>query len=150
MRTSGEIPEVAMYSSIYYMTEDPDGPNIELHPDDVKDLKIAVIERYQEIILRDLAPENRDKGLYRGLARSVANWQRLTKFCAKENLDPGPVRSAAAKALIIFMRQETKDVMSGVRTTCINCSSSELEQLIDQLGVYCEELPGGWREILIE
>ena len=70
---SGEIPEVTYHESIYYLTEDVEGPGLQLNIDDVFPLKQAVIKRYRAIILRDIDPGNRDKGLYRGMARCVAN-----------------------------------------------------------------------------
>ncbi len=54
VRHSGEIPEVALHSSIYYLTQDPDGPTISIDAEDLDQLKGAALERYQEIIFRDL------------------------------------------------------------------------------------------------
>ena len=39
---SGEIPEIALHSSLYYLTEDPDGPGLELNADEILPLKQAV------------------------------------------------------------------------------------------------------------
>ena len=60
---SGEIPEIALHSSLYYLTEDPEGPGLILTAADILPLKQEVVKRYQEIILRDLEPKNRDKGI---------------------------------------------------------------------------------------
>ena len=49
---SGEIPEVAYHSSLYYLTEDPEGPALRLDVDDTLPLKLAVAERYRTIIWR--------------------------------------------------------------------------------------------------
>jgi hypothetical protein len=63
---SGEIPEVTLHESLYYLSEDDEGPGLQVKPDDVFPLKLAVVKRYRTIILRDLAPGNRDKRIYRG------------------------------------------------------------------------------------
>ena len=64
---SGEIPEVTFHESLYYLTEDAEGPGLQTKNDDVFPLKQAVVKRYRVIILRDLDPGNRDKRIYRGL-----------------------------------------------------------------------------------
>jgi len=83
---SGEMPEVAMHSSLYFLCSDPEGPGLELRQEDRIPLKIAVLTRYQTIILRDLQPANRKKSIYRGLQRSAINWQRrkiwISAMCA--------------------------------------------------------------------
>ncbi len=145
VRHSGEIPEVALHSSIYYLTQDPDGPAITLNAADLDQLKGAVLERYQEIIFRDLEPDNRDKGLYRGLARCVANWGRFTRFCRQEGREVGRVRSELADALQRFIARELRDVQSGCRTSCVNCSADELRQLAADLYLSDGDLPDGWQ-----
>ena len=142
---AGEIPEIALHSSLYYLTEDPDGPGLELDNGDILPLKQAVIKRYRAIILRDLEPENRDKGMYRGLARCGVNWQRLHKFCTRENLDISGIRAETAAALQKFLRREMADVQSGKRTSCINCTRAELSGLAQSLGLSVENLPAGWQ-----
>ena len=105
---AGEIPEIAMHSSLHHLTEDPDGPGLELNADDIRPLKQAVVERYRTIIFRDLDPGNRDKRIYRGLARCAANWQRLVKFCSRENMDSAAIRVETAAALQLFLQQEVR------------------------------------------
>jgi len=145
VRHSGEIPEVALHSSLYYLTEDPNGPGITLAAGDLSLLKDAVEGRYREIILRDLDPENRDKGLYRGLARCLANWQRLSRFCRREGRDIRAIRLEVAKALQRFIARELRDVQSGRRISCINCSADELRQLAGDLYLADDDLPDGWQ-----
>jgi hypothetical protein len=145
VRYSGEIPEVALQSSIYYLTQDPDGPAITLDAEDLALLKGAVLERYQEIIFRDLEPDNRDKGLYRGLARCVANWERLCRFCRREGRGIGEIRREVAKALQRFVERELHDVLSGSRTSCVNCSADELRHLAADLYLSDDDLPDGWQ-----
>ena len=144
---AGEIPEVTLHSSLYYLAEDPDGPGLELSGEDILPLKQAVVERYRAIIIRDLDPENRDKGMYRGLARCAANWQRLEKFCTRERLDCAAIRVETAAALQKFLQQEADDVKSRKRSSSINCSCTEIEGLAGSLGLSMDDLPVGWRDL---
>jgi len=144
---SGEIPEVALHSSLHYLGEDPEGPGLHLNAEDIFPLKQAVVERYRVIILRDLAPENRDKSIYRGLARCAVNWQRLFKFCLRENLDFQEVKLETADALQKFLVNEVADVKSNGRSSSVNCSSGELESLIISLGLSEDDLPEGWQKV---
>ena len=145
VRHSGEIPEVVLHSSLYYLTEDPAGPGIALAAGDLALLKDAVQKRYREIILRDLEPENRDKGLYRGLARCVANWGRLSRFCRREGRGLREIRREVARALQHFIARELEDVLSGRRVSCINCSADELRQLAADLYLADDDLPDDWQ-----
>ncbi len=147
---SGEIPEVTFHSSLYYLTKDPDGPCLELNGDDILPLKQAVVKRYRAIILRDLEPKNRQKRIYRGLARCAANWQRLLKFCSRESIDYSAVRDETAEALQIFLKQEIVEVESRKRSSCINCSCTEIENLAKYLGLTPWDLPEGWQELCPE
>ena len=144
---SGEIPEVIFHSSIYYLTKEPDGPGLELNGDDILPLKQAVVKRYRAIILRDLEPENRDKRIYRGLARCAANWQRLLKFCSRENMDFVPIQAETAKGLQAFLQQEVVDVESKKCSSCINCSYIEIENLAKSLGILTADLPEGLQKL---
>ena len=144
---SGEIPEVTLQSSLHYLTEDPEGPGLELNGDDIIPLKQAVVERYRAIILRDLDPGNRDKRIYRGLARCRVNWQRLRKFCAGENIDFAGIQAEAAEALQYFLQQEVLDVKGGKRFSCINCSREDIYSLSESLGLSSADLPQGWQEL---
>ena len=147
VRHSGEIPEVTLHESLYYLTHDPEGPGLSLNGKDILPLKLAVVGRYRTIILRDLEPNNRDKRSYRGLARCAANWQRLLKFCAREGLDSAAIRHETAVALQNFLQKELVDVQSGGRSSCINCPSVEIEHLAKDLGLPLDSLPDGWREL---
>ncbi len=144
LRDSGEIPEVAYHGCIHYLTADPEGPGLRLTETDHRHLQAAVAERYCTIILRDLDPENRDKRLYRGLARCVANWRRLRKFCLAHGHDLEPARARIGLALTAFLEQESCDVASGRRPSCINCSAGEVQELIDELDLECGSLPPEW------
>jgi len=144
---SGEIPEVTFHESLYYLTEDVEGPGLELNADDLLPLKQAVVKRYRAIILRDLEPGNRDKRIYRGLARCAANWQRLLKFCSRENMDLAPIQAETAKGLQAFLQQEMLDVESKKRSSCVNCSYTEIENLAKSLGIVSDDLPEGWQKV---
>ncbi len=147
---SGEIPEVTLHEALYHLTRDPDGPCLVLEPEDVLPLKHAVVRRYRTIILRDLDPENRDKSIYRGLARCLANWQRLHKFCIKEEIDYEEIREEAAAGLVKFLDNEVGDVTSGCRESCVNCCDNELAELAGSLGLSMKDLPEGWRGLCPE
>jgi len=144
VRHSGEIPEVIYHGSLYYLTEDPTGPGIELDLYDTKPLQLAVVERYREIVLRDLEPDNRDRSLYRGLARCVVNWQRLEKFCRNKDLEFENIRVEVAAALLQFLCQELEDVAGGLRVSCVKCNKEDIESLAVKVGLNVDDLPEGW------
>ena len=147
---SGEIPEIAFQGSLYFLTEDPDGPVLKLDASDILSLKQSVVERYRAIILRDLDPKNRDKRIYRGLARCAVNWQRLRKFCSREDINLEVYRTETAEALQVFLQRELADVQSRKRSSCINCSVQDIEKLADSLGLSMDLLPEGWQELCKE
>jgi hypothetical protein len=144
VRHSGEIPEVALESAIYYLTEDPEGPYVTLDPDDRALLQKAAVDRYREIILRDLDPANRDMGMYRGVARCIVNWQRFLKFCQKVGHETRAIREDIAQALLDFLGREIKDVQSGSRNSCVNCDLADFKKLLDSLDLHESVLPAGW------
>ncbi|MDH5297991.1 MAG: hypothetical protein OEV91_03140 [Desulfobulbaceae bacterium] len=149
IRDSGEIPEVAYHSALYYLTEDPEGPGLRLEEADYVRLKSQVVARYRWIILRDLDPANRDLRLYRGVDRCRQNWQRLCQFCRRQELTMEPIRQEAADALLLFLRQEVADVATG-HPSSVNCCVATLGELAGELGLAEEDLPPGWRQICPE
>lgn len=151
IRNSGEIPEVAMHSSLYYLSCDPEGPGLKLSTDEVQGLALMVVERYRVIILRDLTPENRRERIYRGLARSAVNWQRLAKFCASRSLSLEKIRQEIAPSLIRFLEQELDEVTKQcLSSSCINCSKKILITMAKSLGLDPEALPQGWEGLCPE
>jgi hypothetical protein len=138
---SGEVPEVAYYGSIHYLTEDPEGPLLNIEQRDIISLEEAAVQRYRTIILRDLTPENRDRSIYRGLKRCAANWKRLVNFSDKISIDISSIRKEVIDALKDFLSQEIMDVSSGKRKTCINCSYSVLTEFTYGLGLSRDDLP---------
>ncbi len=141
IKHSGETPEIAFHSGLYYLFEDPEGPRLSPAKVDISLMKEAVLERYTKILLRDLKPANRDKKIYRGLARSIANWHRMKKFCQKEGFPIENIRKEAAKHLIHFLKNEITEVGSGERISCINCTYDELKEFARELGIEPEDLP---------
>jgi hypothetical protein len=107
IRHSGEMPEVAFHTSLHYLQEDPEGPRLTVTPEDMQPLKEAVEMRYKRIVMRDLNPRYRDRSIYRGLARAIANWQRLVRFCQREKRDIALHRQDVATALVAFLTIET-------------------------------------------
>ncbi|AEH44281.1 hypothetical protein Thein_0399 [Thermodesulfatator indicus DSM 15286] len=92
IKHAGEIPEVALWNSLHYLTEDPEGPKLNLTSQEKNYLKKAVIDRYLSIIKRDLTYENRKESYYRGIERALINWKRLKNFTKKENFPLEPLR----------------------------------------------------------
>ena len=138
---SGEIPEVAYHGSIHYLTEDPEGPLLNIEPQDLISLEEAVVQRYRTIILRDVTPGNRDRSIYRGLKRCAANWTRLVNFSDKRSIDISSLRKEVIEALKDFLNQEIMDISSGKRKTCINCSYSVLTEFAYGMGLSRDDLP---------
>ncbi len=114
VRHSGEIPEIALHSAFYALTEDPEGPCLQLSAEEIQYLQEAAAARYQEIILRDLCYENRELTIYRGVLRAICNWHRFVAFCKREDSArpglPRPGMTARCRSL-----QER--IMSDRRTT---------------------------------
>lgn len=135
VRYSGEIPEIAYNSAIYFLTRASDGPQIILRELHLNHLQQAAIDRYEEIILRDLLHENVGKSIYRGVARSICNYDRFTQFCMRQNLDVEPVRSNAGRILSEYLRIEYERLTNTNYTSVLNCSFAELTSFAETLGV---------------
>lgn len=149
IRDGGEMPEVTFHSCLYYLTKDGEGPHISLDQDDLLQLKEAVIQGYLRIILRDLSLENRDLGHYRGMERCRVNWQRLSRFCACEQLNLEDIRERVSGALLTFMECEVAEVCNGLRCSSVNCSSEALSSLVESLLLRDDDLPDGWQNICL-
>lgn len=144
VRHSGEIPEVALHGSLYFLTKAPDGPALELGEAEIGALKRMVVERYREIIDRDLEPANRDRPLYRGLARAAVNWRRLEKFCRREGLEVDDLRRTTRAALLAFLQREAAEVADAMRPSSINCPAQELHAFVQAVRLSPADLPSGW------
>lgn len=135
VRYSGETPEIALHSAIYYLTRAKNGPRAVLNSNNLEMLQKAAMERFTEIVLRDLQHANSGKETYRGIGRSIINYRRFCTFCLRQKFDPGEVRRQAAEALEDFLATELSLVSSGKRISIINCSYSELHVFAAELGI---------------
>ena len=150
VRHSGETPEIALYSALHYLTEAEDGPRLSLTKEQYSLLKEAARERYREIVLRDLQPENRDRSIYRGIKRSIVNYQRFECFCHRQELDEQDFRKEVAASLMLFLASESVGVAKGSRSSSINCSFRDLNVFARKVGLVQERLPGYIRSICPE
>ena len=150
VRHSGEIPEVALHGSLYFLTCAPDGPALVLAEAEVRALKAMVVARYREIIQRDLEPANRDRSLYRGLARAAVNWRRLEKFCRQEGLAMDDLRGETRIALLAMVQREAAEVAARLRSSSINCPAEELHFFAEEVGLTPTDLPTGWEKLCPE
>ena len=147
VRNSGEIPEIALHTSLYYLTEDEDGPRLTLEDKELEALYEAALERAREIVLRDLDPGNRDLCMYRGPARSMVNWRRLQEFCGRINRSCPGFSETVSRSLIAFLEAELRDVRAGRRASSVNCSAGELERFCRELSLQPSSLPSGWADL---
>lgn len=146
LRNSGEIPEIALHSSIYYLEEDEEGPEITLQEDELHRLYDAALSRAREIVLRDLNPDNRDLSIYRGPARSIVNWYRLQSFCQRIGRDcRQEFRERVAQSLLLFMEREFEDSQQSVRSSSVNCSAEDIHSFCRELCLKPDLLPQGWK-----
>jgi hypothetical protein len=141
VRDSGETPEIALHSALYYLIEDPDGPGLHLNDEQTRFLKQAAAERYREIILRDLQQSNRELSLYRGVKRSIINYHRFQSFCRRQQVDGGGFIPEIAAALLLFLATEAACATKGRREASINCSFLELNAFAMQIGLVKDTLP---------
>ncbi len=145
IRDGGEMPEVALNSSLHYLTKDEDGPQLCLSADDLVLLKRAVVHRFRFIVLRDLQPENRRKSIYRGIQRSYANWFRMIAYCRKEGIEFSKLQLEIAEALTSFLISELHDVCVHGAASCVNCTEASLKEYAESLGVDLDAVAGDWR-----
>ena len=150
VRHSGETPEIALYSALHYLTEAEDGPRLSLTNEQCSLLKEAARERYQEIVLRDLQPENRDRSIYRGIKRSIINYQRFKCFCQRQELNEQDFHKQVAASLMLFLASESVGVAKGSRPSSINCSFRDLNSFARKVGLVQKQLPGYIRSICPE
>ena len=150
LRDSGEIPEIAFHSTLHFLTEDEEGPAMFLTSEELKLLQDAALFRYREIVLRDLDPANRDLSLYRGVCRTIYNWQRMLDFCNRIGRDASSFKKTVGEALVGFLVRELADVKNGSRISSINCSVQQLLDLAAMLDISADSLPAGWQNLCPE
>jgi hypothetical protein len=150
VRHSGEIPEIALHSAFHYLTEDLNGPRLQLSVEEIDSLQDAAATRYQEIILRDLCYENRNFTIYRGIQRAIFNWHRFVAFCERQGIKYHNLRSTTAEAFLILLKKvahTTNDPALGSTDTqpslavVFNCSFDDLTLFGRELGIAEEQLP---------
>ncbi len=147
VRHSGEIPEVALHASLYYLEKDNDGPKIVVATQELQLLNKAVQERYEEMIMRDLTIANRDLSLFRGLRRAEENWRRYAQFCRKVGFDYSLFRQEAGLALIDYLQVELDEVAVKKRKPSINCAKKIVCALAKGLALRPEAFPQGWETL---
>ncbi len=141
VRHSGEIPEIAYNSSIYYLTTAEDGPRLILDEDHIDLLKKAALDRYCEIVTRDIIYANVNKSIYRGVKRSIQNYQRFCDFCSRQQLDFLLVREEAGRLLPLFIETAIAGSTASDDSFTINCTYNELQQFADVLNVQLLDQP---------
>lgn len=150
VRHSGEIPEIALCSALYYLAEDRNGPRRALSVAQNRMLVEAAELRYREIVLRDLHHANREKRIYRGPKRSIVNWYRYEKFCLRQQVDSTSFRHEVAAALLAFLSEEVVDMARGRRASVLNCTYVELRTFATRLGLTASMLPEGLVDLCLE
>lgn len=133
VRHSGETPEIAYNSAIYYLTRSKEGPHLDLNDQQIELLQKAAITRSREIIFRDLDHGNSDKSLYRGVARSIVNFNRYMKFCGRQNIKDSSLIESTRDAFTHFLETEIEQIEERGGRSIINCSYDELLVFADQL-----------------
>ncbi len=135
VRYSGETPEIAFHAAIYHLTEDNEGPRVQLSQSQYDMLQNAAVDRFLEIIVRDLLHKNSTTTMYRGICRSIVNYQRFRNFCERQQREWPEVHEKAATALCAFLETECEIVKNSGRASLVNCTCRELKDFADELGV---------------
>lgn len=147
IRHSGEIPEVALHSGLHYLCEDSDGPGLQLLPSERRALETAVLERYQEIILRDLNAGNRKLPLFRGIRRAHHNWYRFVRFCDNIKCSSEEFRAVAAQTLVQYLHIAGAEQSAVNDCIVVNCTPDALLTFAIALGLDEDQLPENWRHL---
>ncbi len=150
VRHSGEIPEIAFCSVLYYLTEDEEGTCICLSEEEQNVLKNGAEKRYHEIVLRDIQPANRDKTIYRGVKRTIYNYYRFSMFCERRGAELDTFRTQVATVFLTFLHREVDDVASGERFCCLNVSYSQIVDFCVELEIAEDLLPEHLKSICPE
>jgi hypothetical protein len=144
VRHSGEIPEVALHTSLHYLRDDADGPGLQLTVQEIQALEAGVIARYQEIILRDLNADNRKRSLFRGIRRANHNWYRFVRFSDKIGLSYKEFQDRAAKALLHYLQTTLTECTNDNDIPAVNCLPEALLTFAIALGIDGAQLPENW------
>ncbi len=141
VRHSGEIPEITFHSSLHYLCKEGEGPQLFLNEEEVGQLQDAAVQRYQEIILRDIDVRIFHKTIYRGARRTLYNWERCRDFALRQSIDCTHVQKTAAQALMVFLEQGVVAAGKTLPQVFINCSTKQIHELAAELGLDPEQLP---------
>lgn len=133
VRNSGETPEIALHSALYYLTLSEDGPRIILNDDQIAWLRQAAVDRFCEIIIRDLQHTNYGTPCYRGISRSIVNYRRFCNFCERQKINRLLLRNVTAVALRAFLETEMEETKR--RPSIIDCSWEALHSLASDVGI---------------
>lgn len=144
VRHSGEIPEVALHASLHYLRDDANGPGLQLAAQEIQALEAGAIARYQEIILRDLNPENRKLSLFRGIRRANHNWYRFVRFSDKIGMSHQDFRDRAANALLHYLQVALVERKRDSKIPAVNCMPEALVTFAIALGIEEDRLPENW------
>lgn len=140
VRHSGETPEIALHSALYFLTRSKDGPHLSLNDAQIAKLQVAAVDRFQEIIIRDIVPANVGTSGYRGIQRTMVNYQRYLSFIDRQALD-NTLREHIGSQLIEFLAFEYSEVLEG-RVSSLNADFKEILAFSLQLGVDCRQCIG--------
>lgn len=141
VRNSGEIPEITFHSALYYLQEDEEGPRLKLTSEESLALKEAALERYHEIIIRDLSLDNYHKSIYRGVRRTIYNWQRCRQFEERKAISCDVFCETARQALLLFLQKGVEAAGKTLPERFINCNADDLRQLAKELKLEPGSLP---------
>lgn len=150
VRHSGELPEVAFQSALHCLTEDPEGPRLRLHPEEIHPLREAAIDRYQEILLRDLCYENRGLTIYRGVKRAIFNWRRLVAFCRREERAFHNFREPVAQAFLRLVQESAQTAGRTDLALVFNCTFDEISHFAQELEIRPEQIPEAIRHVCLQ
>jgi hypothetical protein len=141
VRNSGEIPEITYHSVLYYLQEDEDGPGLELTDAESHPLKEAALARYHEIVIRDISLENYNTSIYRGVRRTIYNWQRCQVFEGRKSISCDDFCETVSRTLLLFLHDGVKAAGKTLPERFINCTVGELKALVEDLQIDPGQLP---------
>lgn len=141
---AGEMPEVARAEAFHYLTEDPEGPGLDLTSAEMAALDQATVQAYGRLLRRDLNYRTAGRRPWRGLNRAAANLERATAFMTRNRLDwPREGRTDLVSLLENFLNQERAALEAGQAYTLIP-PGDDLRRLADGLGLSLEP----WSELM--
>lgn len=135
VRHSGETPEIALHSALYFLTRSQDGPRLDLSETEVAWLRQAAVDRFYEIIVRDLQHANYGTSICRGINRSIINHRRFCTFCDRQKLDRSAVERRAAAVFLQFLETEIAEVKGEKRRPRLECPYATLKNFAVDLGI---------------